>query len=80
MRYFSGKELVEYCFFICYFNVTKLYSEKQATSGYLEHFHGIGNKHQQFLMSSWSKRLRMRNWDTILGVHGRVDKTMYGAP
>ena len=30
------------------------------------------------LLTSCSKRLRMRNWDTILESHGRLDKTVYG--
>ena len=64
---FSSK-WVEYCFSICYFNVTKLYLEKQAVSQYLKIFHCIANK----------KRLRMHNWDTVLESHGRLDKTVYG--
>ena len=58
------------CFSIRYFNLPKLYSEKQAISRYLENFHDIGR--------SCSKRLLMRNWDTMLESHGRLDKTMYG--
>ena len=30
------------------------------------------------LLTSCSKRLCMRNWDTILESHGRLDKTVYG--
>ena len=30
------------------------------------------------LLTSCSKRLRMRNWDTKLESHGRLDKTVYG--
>ena len=30
------------------------------------------------LLTSCSKRLHMRNWDTILESHGRLDKTVYG--
>ena len=32
----------------------------------------------EHLLTSCSKRLRMRNWDTILESHGRLDKTVYG--
>ena len=32
----------------------------------------------KFLMTSYSKKLRMRNWDMRLESHGRLDKTMYG--
>ena len=32
------------CFSICYFDVTKLYLEKQAISQYFKNFDGIGNK------------------------------------
>ena len=30
------------------------------------------------LLTSCSKRLRMRNWDTILESHETLDKTVYG--
>ena len=33
--HFSGRKWVEYCFSICYFHVTKLYSEKQAIFYYI---------------------------------------------
>ena len=62
---------------IGYFNVTKLYLEKQAVSQYLKNFHGIVNKNYKFLLTSCSKRLCMHNWDTILESHRRLDKTVY---
>ena len=49
--------------------VTILITNKGLPTNYFYH---------KFLLTSCSKRLRMRNWDTIQESHRRLDKTMYG--
>ena len=59
-------------------NATTLYSEKQATLSAITVFETFSGYWEQTLMTSCSKRLHMRNCDTIIESHRRLDKAMYG--
>ena len=56
-------------------NVTKLYSEKQATVSGITVFKTFSRYWEQTLMTSCLKRLHMCNWDTMLD--RRLNKAMY---
>ena len=54
------------------------YGKEASSITVFEKFSQYWEQKLTILLTSCSKRLRIRNWDTILESHGRLDKTVYG--